>query len=137
MIVSNANLLNKQLHNFANAESRRITMPFGLVYQTPPETCARIGEIIGAVIAAQPRAEMVRCGMTGFGPSSLDYELQFDVDSSDFQLVFATRDAVCVGILKAFKEAGVAFAYPTQTSFTAAPDGSFVLPYPPPQKPPA
>ena len=129
VIVSNANLLNKQLHNFANAERRRITLPFGLVYQTPPETCARIGEIVGAVIAAQPRAEMVRCGMIGFGASSLDYELQFDVDSSDFQEVFETRDAICIAILRAFKEAGIAFAYPTQTSFTAAPDGSFVLPY--------
>ncbi|MET0137969.1 MAG: mechanosensitive ion channel family protein, partial [Sphingobium sp.] len=32
--------------------------------------------------------------------------------------------------LKRFNAEGIEFAYPTQTSFTAAPDGRMVLPYP-------
>jgi hypothetical protein len=43
--------------------------------------------------------------------------------------VFATRSAICIELLKAFAERGIEFAYPTQTSFTAAPDGTLVMPY--------
>jgi hypothetical protein len=33
-------------------------------------------------------------------------------------------------MLKAFNQEKIEFAYPTQTSFTAAPDGSLIMPYP-------
>ena len=33
-------------------------------------------------------------------------------------------------IMRRFAELGIEFAYPTQTSFTAAPDGRLVMPYP-------
>jgi hypothetical protein len=39
------------------------------------------------------------------------------------------RSAICLEILRAFNEAGIQFAYPTQTTFTAAPDGTLVMPY--------
>jgi hypothetical protein len=40
-----------------------------------------------------------------------------------------------MGIITNFAEAGIAFAYPTQTTFTAAPDGTMVMPYAPPPAP--
>jgi small-conductance mechanosensitive channel len=134
VVVSNAKLLEQQIRNFTNLEHRRFVLTFGLVYQTPPETCAAVPEMVRAIVEAQPQAIFVRCGMTAFGASSLDYELQFDVTSSDYEFAFAARSAVCLAILNRFGEEGIAFAYPTQTSFTAAPDGRFVLPYPPVQK---
>jgi small-conductance mechanosensitive channel len=69
--------------------------------------------------------------MRGFGPSSLDFEVQFDVRGADYEYAFATRAAICLEILTAFNEAGIQFAYPTQTTFTAAPDGTLVMPYAP------
>jgi aspartate kinase len=36
---------------------------------------------------------------------------------------------VAARAFKAFAEKGIAFAYPTQTTFTAAPDGRMVMPY--------
>jgi small-conductance mechanosensitive channel len=137
IVVSNANLLNKELNNFSNLDHRRVTLTLGLAYQTSPEQCARIPEMLKALVESHKKVKLVRCGMVAFGPSTLDFELHFDVRSDDWELVFATRSAICVEILRAFDEAGIQFAYPTQTSFTAAPDGSFVLPYPPPRPDPA
>ena len=34
------------------------------------------------------------------------------------------RSTICIGLLRTFKEQGIEFAYPTQTTFTAAPDGT-------------
>src|SRR3546814_14821859 len=66
----------------------------------------------------------IRGGFIGFGPSSLDFELEFDVFDPDFEKVYQARHQIGLGILKKFNEAGLEFAYPTQTTFTAAPDRS-------------
>lgn len=129
IVISNANLLNKEINNFTNLEHRRIVLVLGVVYQTPLELLRSIPDIIGRVVEAHEHATIVRCGMTAFGASSLDFEIQFDVHSPDYEYVFATRSAVCMGIVSAFSEAGIHFAYPTQTTFTAAPDGTMVMPY--------
>ena len=130
VVLSNTNLLNKQIHNFSNLERRRFLLRFGLVYQTSPEQLAAVPGVVREVIAGHEHAVLVRCGMIAFGASSLDFELQFDIASPDFEYAFATRSAIAIGILAAFRDRGIGFAYPTQTSFTAAPDGSLVMPYP-------
>jgi small-conductance mechanosensitive channel len=73
----------------------------------------------------------VHCGMIAFGQSSLDYELAFDVPDPDRQDYFMTRHKMALAVLKAFNDAGIEFAYPTQTTFTSAPDGTMIMPYPP------
>src|SRR5688572_5733594 len=134
VIVSNAKLLDQQIRNFAHLGHRRFTMPFGLVYQTPPDTLEGVPAMLEAVVEAHDKASFVRCGLTAFGQSSLDFELQFDVHIADFEQAFAVRHDIALEVLRRFNEAGIAFAYPTQTSFTAAPDGTFVLPYAEPKK---
>jgi len=130
VVISNANLLNKELHNMARLNRRRHVLTLGVVYQTPPEVCAAIPGMIEEIVEAHPKCKLVRCGMTTFGASSLDYEVQFDVLSEAYDEVFAARSAVCIAILRRFNDEGIEFAYPTQTSFTAAPDGRLVMPYP-------
>ncbi|HMG45936.1 MAG TPA: mechanosensitive ion channel domain-containing protein [Allosphingosinicella sp.] len=130
VVISNTNLLGKELHNMARLNRRRITQPFGLVYQTSPEVCARIAGIAEEVVSSCDKCVFLRCGMTGYGASSLDFELQFDVKSEVWQKVFDARSQVLIALLRRFNDEGIAFAYPTQTSFTAAPDGTLIMPYP-------
>jgi small-conductance mechanosensitive channel len=129
VIISNTNLLNKELHNMARLNRRRIAQQFGLVYQTPPDVCARIPEIVKEVVSACDKCSFLRCGMTGYGASSLDFEFQFDVKSEVWQKVFDARSQVLIALLQRFNAEGIEFAYPTQTSFTAAPDGTLIMPY--------
>ena len=64
--------------------------------------------------------------MTGFSASSLDYEVQYDVHSEDYDTVFATRHAVNIAILRNFAAEGIRLANPTQIAFTADPNGNLV-----------
>jgi small-conductance mechanosensitive channel len=137
VVISNTNLLNKELHNMARLNRRRITQPFGLVYQTSPEVCARIPKIVAEVVSGCEKCVFLRCGMTAYGASSLDFELQFDVKSEVWQKVFDARHQVLVALLQRFNDEGIEFAYPTQTSYTAAPDGTLIMPYPPEDATPA
>jgi small-conductance mechanosensitive channel len=129
VVISNTNLLGKELHNMARLARRRHILMLGVIYQTPPDVLAAIPGMVKEIVEREDKCIVIRCGMTGFGTSSLDFELQFDVMSENYDEVFLARSNVCLAILRAFNDAGIEFAYPTQTSFTAAPDGTLVLPY--------
>jgi small-conductance mechanosensitive channel len=131
VVVSNAKLLEQQLHNYTRLHRRRFTLRFGLVYQTAPETLRHVPELVRAVVQRHSSSSFIRCGLTAYGPSSLDYEAVFEIEGAVFEPAFATRHEIAVEILETFAREGIAFAYPTQTSFTAAPDGTPVMPYPP------
>jgi len=130
VVISNTNLLSKELHNMARLNRRRILQQFGIVYQTPVELCARIPAIVKEVIEGCEKCTFLRCGMIAYGASSLDYAFEFDVRSEVWQKVFDARSQVLLALLARFNKEGIEFAYPTQTSFTAAPDGTLIMPYP-------
>jgi len=129
VIISNTNLLDKEIMNLTRLNRRRVTFGIGVIYQTDPKKAERIPDILRDIINAHNH-DFVRSGFTGFGDSSLDYQLQFDVMSADYEVVYNARHAVGIAIFQRFADEGLEFAYPTQTSFTAAPDGKAVLPYP-------
>jgi small-conductance mechanosensitive channel len=123
VVISNTNLLNKELHNMARLARRRIVMTLGVAYYTSPELCERIPAMVRDVVVAHAKCEFVRCGLGNFGQSSLDFELQFDVRSELYDEVFNARNDVSIGILKAFNTAGIDFAFPTQVAISARADG--------------
>jgi small-conductance mechanosensitive channel len=137
MIMANTKLLEREIHNLAQGQTRRLTLTFGLVYQTPPDKLQRVPEIAKAAVDARKGCEFVRCTMTALAASSLDHELLFEITSLDPDVIAAHRSAIIMGLVTAFAEEGIDFAYPTQTTFTAAPDGTLVMPYAPSVKPAA
>lgn len=130
MVMSNKNLLEQEIHNLAEAELRRTILDFGVIYQTSPEKLRKIGALCKAVVESRPGCTMFRCSMTGFGDSSLDFQLIYDNSNLDFSVNAADRTAIMVGLIETFKVEGIDFAYPTQTTFTSAPDGTMIMPYP-------
>jgi small-conductance mechanosensitive channel len=67
--------------------------------------------------------------MTGFGASSLDFDYNVDVPNPDSADYFMSRHRLALAVLDRFNREGIEFAYPTQTTFTAAPDGTMIMPY--------
>jgi small-conductance mechanosensitive channel len=129
-IISNANLLQKEITSLAHLERRRIKFALGVIYQTPEAVAEEIPSMLQEVIEAQPGLTYVHAGLVAFGASSLDFEVEFDVIDPDANDFFMTRHKVGLAILKRFNKEGIEFAYPTQMSFTAAPDGKAIMPYP-------
>ena len=128
IVISNANLLGKELRNFARLERRRVTIKVGVVYQVSAAQADAIPAIFREIVEADPRCHVVRSGLTSFGASSLDYELQFDVTTASYDEMYAERHRVMVGIFERFAAERIDFAYPTTVLFTAAPDGRAIDP---------
>ncbi len=100
-----------------------------MTYQTDAETCARIPAILREVVEAEDRV-FVRCGLTGFGASSIDFELLFDSNGADYVAFYDGRTAVGIAILRRFAAEGIEIAYPTQVNFNARADGTIIDPAP-------
>jgi small-conductance mechanosensitive channel len=128
LVISNTNLLAKEITNFAHLHRRRVTFMIGVVYQTTPAMLRDLPALLEEQVKAAGH-EFIRSSFVTFGPSSLDFELLFDVFSDDYDVVTAARTDVAIRLFEAMTKAGYDFAYPTQTTFTAAPDGRMILPY--------
>jgi small-conductance mechanosensitive channel len=130
VVISNAKLLDQQLQNWTLLQRRRVVMHFGVVYQVTPDMLAQIPEELKAIVERQPLASFDRAHAFQFGDSSIDFELVFHVETPDYTEFMTVRQGIMLDMMRRFAELGVDFAYPTQTTFTAAPDGKLVMPYP-------
>jgi small-conductance mechanosensitive channel len=130
IVMSNANLLNQQINNFADYTHRRVVLLVQVIYQTDPALLSEIPAEMERIVNAVPRARFDRAHLFQFAASSLDYELVFIVDTPELKEMFDARQAVMFGLVKRFAELGVDFAFPAQTSFLAGPDGRIVEPHP-------
>jgi small-conductance mechanosensitive channel len=130
-IISNSKLLEKEITNNTLTVYRRVNFVLALVYHTPPATAKRVPDILHEIVEAH-EGEFIRSGFTTFGPSSIDFQLVFDVPSDDIEVMFKTRHNIGIAILERFAKEGIELAYPTQTTYTAAPDGTLIMPYAPP-----
>jgi small-conductance mechanosensitive channel len=128
-IIGNTQLLAQEVTNFVGRRLFRFHMIIGVVYQTDPAVAAEIPGLMQAEVD-QLGHRNIRAGFKAFGPSSIDYDFLFEVDSGDNNAAHAALQDVAFAILKVFNERGIDFAYPTQTTFTAAPDGTMIMPYP-------
>jgi len=129
VVMANTKLLEREIHNFNEGRSRRSSLPFGLVYRTGPDELEKVPSLAKGVVESRKGCSFVRCAILRLGASSIDFELLFDSRSVDVNKVAADRTAVALSLLRSFAEHRLEFAYPAQTTFTAAPDGSLIMPY--------
>lgn len=128
LIIANKNLLDKEIMNNTRRNYRRIKFTLGLVQWTSVEVMDRVHDILKEEIE-RCGLKFVRAGFFQFGASSYDFDVEFDSESAAFQDFFDARHTVGLAIIRRFNAEGIEFAYPTQTAFTAAPDGRMILPY--------
>ena len=128
-ILANAKLLDQELTNYTGRTYHRMALKIGVVYHTDLDVAEHLPALLQTAVE-QAGQHFVRASFIGFGPSSLDYELLFDAQVHEIPAAKTAFQAVGMAILRTFVAQGIEFAYPTQTSFTAAPDGTLILPYP-------
>jgi small-conductance mechanosensitive channel len=128
VVISNTNLLNQQINNFADFTERRVVLLLEVIYQTPPDLMLAIPDELEKIVSARKLCRFDRAHFIQFSASSLDFELVFQVEDVSLMTMMAERHAVGIEIIRRFAELGISFAFPSQTSFLAGPDGRIVVP---------
>ncbi len=127
-IISNSKLLEKEITNATATDHRRTQYILPVTLQTPHATLQKLPDMLKQIVEDE-KLLFIRAGISAFSPSSFDIQLVFDVAGDDLDQLFDARHRVALGIIKLFTQQKIEFAYPTQTTFTAAPDGTLVMPY--------
>ena len=118
VVISNTNLLNKEIHNMARLARRRVEFVLHIAYQTPTELLRAAQGDIKRVVESVDKCKLVRCGIVDFAAPTIELKVEFDVQSRDWDKVFQARHEVAVALLARFEEAGIEFAGPDGKSIT-------------------
>ena len=117
-IISNKNLLDKEVQNLTRRDYRRVKFVLGIVQWTPVEQMERLPQMLKEVVEGCGKT-FVRAGFLTFNTSSYDFDVEFDSPEAAFQPFFDARHQVGLAIIKRLNDEGIALAYPTQTEFNA------------------
>ncbi|HWI85682.1 MAG TPA: mechanosensitive ion channel domain-containing protein [Sphingomonas sp.] len=118
VVISNTNLLSKELHNMARLDRRRVEFTLHLAYHTPAAVLRRIQGMIRDVVEAQEKCRLIRCGISELALPVIEVQVQFDVQSRNWDRVFQARHEVAIALLAAFADAGIELAGPDGKSIT-------------------
>ena len=117
VVMSNSNLTGSTILNFAEMAQRRMIYSIGVTYDTSVEKMKAIPTMIQAIIDSKEHSTFNRCHFTEFADSSLNFELVYYIDTRDFTVALNEQQAINLGIMEAFAQAGIDFAFPSQTLY--------------------
>jgi len=115
LVFSNSDLLSSRIRNFKRMAERRVLFGFGVLYDTPAETLEGIPATVRRLIEAEEPTRFDRCHFKAFGESAFEFETVYYVLTPEYNVYMDVQQRLNLGILRAFREQGIGFAYPTRT----------------------
>jgi small-conductance mechanosensitive channel len=117
LVVSNKELTNTRVNNYKRMEKRRIVFAFGVEYDTSLKKLKDINQIVKGVFKNIKLVKLDRVHFKDFGNFSLNYEVVYYLDSSDYNKYMDTQQEINFSIKNEFEKSGIAMAFPTQTLY--------------------
>ena len=118
--IPNGELANKSIHNIAPRPFIRRIFTVGVTYDTPPEKVRQAKEILLELLkdheGLDPNGELIpRVFFSDFSASSLDFKCMYWYHPPAYWDYMEFTERLNLEILTRFNEAGIEFAFPTQT----------------------
>ena len=117
VVMNNSTLTSSTILNFAKMAQRRMIYSIGVTYDTSVDQMKAVPSLIQSIIDAQEHSSFDRCHFTEFADSSLNFELVYYIDTRDLTVALNEQQAINLGIMDAFAQAGIQFAFPSQTLY--------------------
>lgn len=115
LIVFNGDITKSRIRNFKRMKERRVVFELGIVYETPYAKVREVTSMLRAIISAVEDVRFDRAHFKRYGDHALVFEVVYYVLSADYTLFMDRQETINLEIFRSFEEAGVEFAYPTQT----------------------
>jgi len=121
LVFGNGDLIKSRLRNYKHLRERRVLFTFGVLYNTPAETLARIPQMVREAVEAQADTRFDRAHFKTFGASSLDFEVVFWTLKPDYNAYMDAQQGLNLALVRRFEQEGIGFAYPTRTLYHEGP----------------
>ncbi len=116
--IPNADLANRVVTTISSREKIRRVMNLGLTYDTPPEKIEEAVSIVRAILVDSGKlvpGSVPTVFFSDFTDSTLNIRVIYAYADADIPAANAFAHTVNLEILRRFADAGISFAFPTQT----------------------
>ena len=117
VVMNNSTLTNTAILNFADMAQRRMIYTIGVTYDTDANQMQEIPGLIESIINSVDNTKYDRCHFTEFADSSLNFELVYYINTRVYTTALDAQQSINLGIMRAFEERGIEFAFPSQTLY--------------------
>jgi MscS family membrane protein len=119
--IPNAEFSCMQIENFSRRDRMLVQTTIGLRCETTPDQLRWLLVELKALLLAHPKvaSDPARVRFVGFGPSSLDVELFFFINTVDFEEFTAIREDLFLRLADLVTASGTGFAFPAQLAYNA------------------
>jgi small-conductance mechanosensitive channel len=100
LIMANTKLLEREIHNMAQARTRRITLYLAVGGSKSASAVDSVSEAATESVASRKGCKLVRCAMSGAGASGLAFDLVYDDSSRDNDMLAANRSAILRSLIE-------------------------------------
>jgi small-conductance mechanosensitive channel len=103
LIMSNTKLLEREIHNLAQAKARRITIYLAVGGKGSGDAIDAVQQAAADAVAAQKGCTLVRCVLSGAGSDALTYDLVYDDSNRDNEALASNRSAILRSLIEALE----------------------------------
>ncbi len=100
LIMANTKLLEREIHNLAQAKARRFTLYIAIAGDASAASIKAVGEAAAAAVADRKGCKLVRCALAGAGGGALTYDLVYDDTTRDNEMMAANRSAILSALIE-------------------------------------
>src|SRR4051812_8629547 len=101
LIMANTKLLEREIHNLAEAKARRVTIYLAVGGESSAKSIDAVAEAARKAVAAQKGCTVVRCALSGAGSAALAYDLVYDDAALDNDRIANNRSAILRSLIEA------------------------------------
>lgn len=117
IVIANQELTKNRIQNFKKLEKRRVVAHFGVTYDTNNQKLEKIKGIVADFFKKIEKVEFSRCHFAKFQDSSLEFELVYYVNSSDYNIYMDVQEKINLALKKGLEKEKIEMAFPTQTIY--------------------
>ena len=121
LIMANTKLLEREIHNLAQAKARRMTLYFAVGLDTPAEKLGAISEYAEQAVGKCSGCKLARCAATGVGSGAIAFELVYDDKALDNNRTAQNRAAVLLSLIEQLRTRDIAIVRASDVSPPLAP----------------
>ena len=103
LIMANTKLLEREIHNMAEAKARRVTLYLAVAGEASGEAIDAVAAAADAAVSAQKGCKLVRCALAGAGGGGLAFDLVYDDSTRDSDKLAANRAAILRALIEALQ----------------------------------
>jgi small-conductance mechanosensitive channel len=110
IVIANAELLRKTVHNFKRMRSRRVQFALRINPATPPELAAKIPPQLSAIIESKEKAKLDHVNLTALDQNFIEYDIVYNLSDADYSLYLKTQQQVLLEAMALCRELGISTA---------------------------